>query len=245
MAQQINLCTPILLTQKRYFSAQTMVQALAVFVVLGGGLCGYWVWSLNTASEGFKKTLATQSRELESLQSAIKQGKAGVGPVEAAVTQDLQARRAELLHREKLLQELQRGLFQPGWGHAARLQLVAESIPSQVWVTEVKADDSQLDVSGFTLEPAALNDWVAKLAASPLLQGQKLATVKVENASTATIKAASGAAGAVLPAASVAPATSTAASARTPPMPVAPRPVWSFSLVSAVGKPVAATGGKP
>ncbi|MEO6292331.1 MAG: PilN domain-containing protein [Burkholderiaceae bacterium] len=240
MAQQINLCTPILLTQKRYFSAQTMVQALAVFVVLGGGLCGYWVWSLNTASEGFKKTLATQSRELESLQSAIKQGKAGVGPVEAAVAQDLQARRAELLQREKLLQELQRGLFQPGWGHAARLQLVAESIPRQVWVTEVKADDSQLDVSGFTLEPAALNDWVAKLAASQLLQGQKLATVKVENASAATIKAVSGVAGAV------SPATSTAASARTSPMPVAPRSVWSFSLVSAVGnKSVAATGGKP
>ena len=236
MAQQINLCTPILLTQKRYFSAQTMVQALAVFVVLGGGLCGYWVWSLNAASEGFKKTLATQSRELERLQAAIKQGKAGIGPVEAAVTQDLQGRRAELLQREKLLQELQRGLFQPGWGHAARLQLVAESIPPQVWVTEVKADDGQLDVSGFTLEPAALNEWVARLAASPLLQGQKLATVKVESVSAATIKEVSGAAASVLPA---------APPAKTSTKPAVPRPVWSFSLVSAVGKPVAATGGKP
>lgn len=236
MAQQINLCTPILLTQKRYFSAQTMVQALAVFVVLGGGLCGYWVWSLNTASEGFKKTLATQSGELERLQAAIKHGKAGVGQVEAAVTQDLQNRRAELLQREKLLQELQRGLFQPGWGHAARLQLVAESIPPQVWVTEVKADDGQLDVGGFTLEPAALNEWVARLAASPLLQGQKLATVKVENASAATIKEASGAAASVLPA---------APPAKTSTKPGVPRSVWSFSLVSAVGKPVAATGGKP
>lgn len=236
MAQQINLFTPILLTQKRYLSAQTMVQALAIFVVLGGGLYAYWVWSLNVASEGFRKTLTTQSRELESLQSAIKQGKAGAGPLEVALTQDLQARRTELLQREKLMRELQRGLFQPGWGHAARLQLVAESIPPQVWVTEVKADDSQLDVSGFTLEPAALNDWVAKLAASPLLQGQKLATVKVESASAAMIKAASGAAASVLPA---------APPARISAMPGAPRPLWSFSLVSAVGKPAAATGGKP
>lgn len=236
MAQQINLCTPILLTQKRYFSAQTMVQALAVFVVLGGGLCAYWVWSLNTASEGFKKTLATQSRELESLQSAIKQGKAGAGPVAAALTQDLQGRRTELLQREKLMQELQRGLFQPGWGHAARLQLVAVSIPPQVWVTEVKADDSQLDVSGFTLDPSALNDWVAKLAASPLLKGQKLATVKVENASATMIKAVSGAVAPVLPA---------APPAKLSAMPSAPRPVWSFNLVSAVGKPAAAAGGKP
>ncbi len=214
MPQQINLCTPILLTQRRYFSAQTMVQALAVFVILGGGLCAYWVWSLNAASEGFRKTLASQSRELESLKSALAQGQAGGGPIEAALTQELQGRKTELLQREKLMQDLQRGLFRPGWGHSARLQLVAQSIPAQVWVTEVLADNNQLEVNGFTLEPAALNGWVSKLAASPLLQGQKLATVKVESASAALLKTTS-------------------------------RPMWSFRLVSALGKPAALAGDKP
>ena len=66
MPQQINLCTPILLAQKRYFSAQTMLQAVAVFVVLGGALCMYWVSSLNAASGGFKKTLDAQAPELAS-----------------------------------------------------------------------------------------------------------------------------------------------------------------------------------
>ncbi len=234
MSQQINLCAPILLTQKRYFSAQTMLQALAVFVVLGGGLCAYWVWSLNVASEGFKTTLATQSRELESLQAAIAQGKAGAAPVDASLTQDLHRRQAELLQREALRDALQRGLSRPGWGHAARLQLVAQSIPSQVWVTEVKADESRLDVSGFTLEPSALNDWVLKLAASPLLKGQKLATVKVESASVALIKTVNGATVPALPAASsVASATL--------------RPMWSFNLMSELGKPAApaSAGSKP
>jgi len=189
MPQQINLCTPILLTQKRYFSAQTMAQALAVFLVLGGGLCAYWVWSLNAASEGFKKTLATQASELDSLKTALLQGQAGAAPVAAALAQQLQRSKAELLQREKLVQELQRGLFRPGWGHSARLQLVAQSIPTPVWITEVKAVEQQLEVSGFTLEPAALNEWVSRLAASPLLQGQRLATFKVESASAA-LKAA-------------------------------------------------------
>ena len=233
MPQQINLCTPILLTQKRYFSAQTMGQALTVFMLLGGALCAYWIWSLNVASDGFKKTLASQSRELESLQSAIQKGKAGAGPVEAALTQELQNRRAELLHRQKLMEELQRGLFPPGWGHSARLQLVAQSIPAQVWVTEVKVDENQLDVSGFTLEPAALNDWVGKLAASPLLKGQKLSTVKVENASAAMMKTVVGGS-----AVSASPAASSAA-------PPTPRSVWSFSLVSAIGNPSTAAGGRP
>jgi len=216
MPQQINLFTPILLTQKRYFSAQTMLQALAVFVVVGGGLSAYWVWSLHVAGESFKKPLATQSRELESLQAAIAQSKAGGGLVGSALTQELQGSRTELLQREKLAQEWQRGLLRPGWGHAARLRLVAQSIPAQVWVTEVKADETQFEVSGFTLEPAALNEWVAKLAASPLLEGQKLSSVKLENASTATLKAVGG----------------------------TPRSVWSFSLVSAMAKPSVA-GGKP
>lgn len=215
MAQKINLCTPILLKEKRYFSAQTMAQALVVLAVVGGALLTYWVGSLNVASTGFKATLALQSLELQALESALKQGKAGAGTAEVALTQELQLRRAELLQREQLLAELQLGLFRPGWGHSARLQLLAQSIPAQVWVTAVKADDAQLEVSGFTLEPAALNDWVGRLGASPLLKDQKLATVKVENASTAL----------------------------RGPAAAAPRPMWTFSLVNAISKP--ATGSKP
>lgn len=218
MAQQINLCTPILLTQRRYFSATTMVQALSAIVVLGGGLGAFWVWSLNTASEGYKKTLATQAREVESLQLAMTPAKAGTGAADAALTQELQARRSELAQREILLEDLQRGLFRAGWGHAARLQLLSQSIPPPVWLTEVKADDATLEVSGFTLEPAALNGWVAKLATSPLLQGQSLSTVKVESVSQAATTRDAGSA--------------TAASA---PAPV--RSVWSFNLLSKLAKP--------
>lgn len=229
MPQQINLCTPILLTQKRYFSAQTMVQALAVFMIAGGGLCAYWVWSLNAASDGFRKTLATQAHELESLQKAVAQGNGGAAPVDANLTKDIESRRTELAQRENLLQELQRGRLKPGSGHAAQLQLLAQTIPAPVWLTALKADDTQLEVSGFTLEPAALSDWVAKLAASPLLDGQKLATVKVENA---TVASTVGSAAPAAPGASAA-------------LPVAARPMWSFHLVSAIPQAASVAGGKP
>jgi Tfp pilus assembly protein PilN len=84
--------------------------------------------------------------------------------------------------RSRLLAELQQGLLAPGRGHAARLQLLAQTIPAQVWVTALRADAGHLEVSGFTLEPAVLNDWVARLARSPVLAGQQLARVKVERA---------------------------------------------------------------
>jgi Tfp pilus assembly protein PilN len=227
MAQQINLCTPILLTQRRYFSAETMVQALAVFLVLGGGLCAYWVWSLNVASANYQQTVATQKRELEGLLEAIRLSKADTGPAAAAAAQALEASQAELGQREGLLGELQRGLFQPGWGHAARMQLVAQSIPAKAWITEMQADDNRLDVSGFTLEPAVLNDWVSGLAASPLLQGQELSSVKVESTSARPTSAAPAPTPAV-------PASAAVVSA----------PLWSFNLLSRVAKPPVAVGDK-
>lgn len=180
MPQQINLCTPVLLTQKRYFSAQTLLQTLAIFAVLGGGLAGYGVWSLQSAKRALQVTSAAREPELVSLRTAI----ANHNPVAESggpgLNQELQAARAQLKERQNMLAELRRGLMAPGQGHSARLQLVAQSIPDQVWVTQVRADESQLEVVGFTEEPTALNDWVARLAQSPLLHGQQLARVKVE-----------------------------------------------------------------
>lgn len=211
MPQQINLCTPILLKQKRYFSARAMVQALALFVLGGAALCGYWVWSLNAASDGFRQTLAMHQGELERLRLALQASKAAAAPIEVARSAELATQRAELQQREQLLAELQQGLYRAGFGHSARLQLVAQSIPAQVWVTRISADSAQLGLSGYTLEPAALNAWIDRLGASPLLHGQRLAALKVEQRSLERPGP-----GAALPPAAL----------------QGSRPVWAFELVS-------------
>lgn len=184
MPQQINLSQPVLLTPKRYLSAQTMALALALLVLLGGGLTAYGVWSLNLATKAIRTTLDAQAPELASLRGAIADGRADAGTGAEALNKDLTARRAQLLERQNMLVELRRGLMAPGQGHSDRLRLVAQTIPAQAWITEMRADASRLELRGFTLEPAALNDWVAKLAQSPLMLGQQLAGVKVERANT-------------------------------------------------------------
>jgi Tfp pilus assembly protein PilN len=216
MPQQINLCTPILLTQKRYFSAHTMAIALGVFLVLGAGLCGAWVWNLDRASESFKQSLTGHATELESLKAAIQRSQASAAPADPALLALLTERRNAVVQREKLKEALNEGMFRPGWGHSDRLAWVARSIPAPVWIAEMRMDGARFEVSGFTLEPAALNDWVDKLSVSPLMQGLKLATIKVQNA-TAAIDVPSAAA--------------SAASAASAPL-APPRPVWSFNLVS-------------
>lgn len=223
MAQQINLCTPILLTERRYFSALTMVQAIAIIFVVVGGLCAAWVWSLESAGRGFSNTMATQAVEIDNLQSAIARSRANAAPVDAALLQQIQDKRNTLLAREKLLVALRDGVLVPGFANSDRLLWVASSIPGPVWVTRVNIQEDRFEVAGYTLEPAALNDWVAKLSASPLMHTLRLADVKVEN-------------------------TSQIAAANDKPA-VAGQPAWAFSLVSAEPPPpasaVAAVGAKP
>lgn len=236
MPQQINLCTPILLTQKRYFSAHTMAVAVGVFLLLGGVLCGVWVWNLDQGTAAFRQTAVAQTREVESLKAAIERSKASAAPADPGLLAQLQSRRNTLAQREKLRDALKEGMFRPGWGHSDRLSWVASSIPAPVWITDVKMDGVRFEVAGFTLEPPALNDWVDQLARSPLMQGLKLSAVQVENATRTRPAGAPGVA---------APASSASASA--PP----PRPVWSFNLVSTQPVAVAAVGaasapgGKP
>ena len=222
MAQQINLCNPIFLTQKRYFSASTMARALGVFVLLVGLLSLAWGWTLQTLNTGYQQSAVSNQREIDRLQAAIQVNRVAAGPADAVALKELETRQAELLQRELLLRELKRGLLREGYGHAARLQLIARSIPPQAWVTEVKADDLRLELSGYTLEPAALNNWVARLAESPLLEGQQLSVVKVEKVVT---EARPG------------------APAATSPVPSVAGPVWSYTLVTALAQ--GGAGGKP
>ena len=226
MAQQINLSTPILLAQKRYFSAHTMAISLATFLVLGGALCAAWVWNFDRGIASFDKSVATQGVEINTLKAAIERAKASAAPVDPALLEQLEQVRNTIEQREKLQLALQVGLLRPGWGHSDRLNWVASSIPAAVWITDVKMDGVRFEVPGFTLEPSALNEWVDKLAASPLMQELKLSTVRVEKASVPLAGMASD---------------QVAATASAPLQP--PRATWAFNLVSV--EPPAPTASEP
>lgn len=183
MPQQINLRTPILLTQRHYFSASTMAWALGVIGLFSAALCAYWMWSLELNRGELTRTLNSYAEEKERLQAALKTRQASALPADAGLLQELRARQAQLERQEQLLAELGRGLLRDGRGHAARLRLVAQTIPAEVWVTEMRADEQQMEAHGYTLDPAALNQWVARLGAHPLLQGHALSAIKVERVS--------------------------------------------------------------
>ena len=195
----------------RFFSARFMGRALAVLVLLGGALGGYELESLAGRNAGIDKMLLARKQSLDDLRLATQRQRAQTAPIAAALDQELKSVQAELLQQDRTLAGLQEGFFGAGEGHAARLALVARSVPATAWVTLIKVDGERFDIGGFTFDPEALNSWIAQLEASPLLSGQKLAAVDV----TKVVEPAGTAADAA-------------------------RPLWSFSLITSRERPAIA-----
>lgn len=205
MPQQINLCTAALTPQRQRFQAQALLRMLAVSLVAMGSLGAFWLWSLEGSAKTYRQTLEAQNSEIHNLQAVIQSSRAAAGPADAALLQQLQDQRARVLEREKLLQLARQGLFKAGEGHSDRLVLLARSIPADAWVTSLKADSSNFEVTGFALEPAALNDWVTRLGQHPLMHGLKLNAVNVKYVADSGASGTSG---------------------------MRAKPMWSFNLVS-------------
>jgi len=229
MPQQINLCTAVSAPQRQRFPAAVMAGYLAASLVLLALVSGFWLWSLARSAQTYSQTLELQAREIKNLQAAIQRGRAAASPVDPALLRDVQDQRALIQQREKMLQQVSLGLFQPGAGHSDRLQLLARSIPADTWVTRVKADSTVFEVVGYTLDTSSLNDWVTRLGQNPLMHGLKLDTVAVN----------------LVP---EAPGTVAKATAASAPASVA-RPMWTFTLLSVAPMPgtdaSSVSGAKP
>ena len=180
MPQQINIFTPVLLTQKRYFSAFVIIRILAVLILCSSSLYSYWIWEIGVAANELKRKLLFGSRELKSLQIAIKKnGLKGIAAV--TVSTQVQGQRAELLKIEKIISTLQQGVTQTKDVHSVRLELLAQTIPTNVWLTGLSIEERQLVITGLTFDPALLETWIVKLVKNPILKTETLQAVKVEN----------------------------------------------------------------
>lgn len=237
MVQQVNLCTASFQPVRQKFGAHSLVLGTVVFLVAGGVASSFWAWSMERSSQLMRQNTAAQVTEIAALKAAIAQSRARAAPVDAALVSQLQERRNAVMLREALITAVGQGMFKPGQGHSDRLLMLSQSIPPSVWVTQVQVDEGRFEVAGQTLEPAALNEWVAKLATYPLMQGLKLSGVSVQNISQRGSDALGRAVGQVVPA---------AGAATSAPAPAAPvRAMWSFKLVNLQPAPAPAPAPAP
>ncbi len=179
MAQQINLYSPILMAPRRYFSALAMLQLLAFLAMVLAAACAWAVWSTGALRQELQASTAIQATEHAQLtrELAVLAPKPDGG---AALEQEITALRSALAEQQRKIEELLRGRVIEGRSHAAMLKLVAQTVPVPVWLTDLRLLEGRLELTGMTLQPQALQPWLADLAKHPLTAGQRLAAVKVE-----------------------------------------------------------------
>ena len=187
MAQQINLLTLLLRPPALLFSALAMGKAVALLTLGAMALAIF----LNLQAKAARAEDRAQQRQMASESQQLKATLASLpAAVDArALQQQFDAGQQQLEAQRRMLALLKGGLTADGQRHSDLLQLLAATVPPQVWLTELRWQTGQLELDGATLETRVLQAWLERLSAHPLLQGLQLTAIKVEKASPATAPA--------------------------------------------------------
>jgi hypothetical protein len=110
---------------------------------------------------------------------------------------------------------LRRGVAGEKSGPKALLRVLATTVPAEIWLTEVRVEGSQLNISGKTLEPSAVNVWLDRLLVTGYLADKVPPSMRVERIDT------------IVPVSSAVPLT------------------YSFNILTSLAAPFADGGAKP
>lgn len=87
--------------------------------------------------------------------------------------------RAQLTERQALLTDLQEREARQTTGFAPLLQILAQEHDSRLWLTHIATKNGRLQLSGETLNAAAVPSWLGKLQATAPIQGQRFAGLSI------------------------------------------------------------------
>ena len=214
--QQINLYNSTLMPTREIFSARLIV---AWVVIAGLAMAAVAWWSvIETRKVGAE--IANQASRLAVERARVTPALAAGEEVQTP--QQLNAREQALRNQQALLETrraardvLKRGMANDKDGPSALMRLIASSVPPQVWLTEVRVLGGQVDVSGKTLDPQAVNVWLERIRASAYLADKPIPVVRIERADLAA------------------------------PAPARTVPVYTFGISAVLSSPFAEEGARP
>jgi hypothetical protein len=180
MSQQINLFNPIFLTQKKYFSVLTMLQALGL-IVLGSmlfyGYALYQVKQMSKQTEEMGKRYAAEQARLVSYAGEFSPQRAG----------QLLEEELKQLERQAAAQEMQLHLLQSGvlgntGGYSEYMRAFARQSVKGLWLTafDITGDGAQMSLSGAVLDPHLVPVYIQRLSKEKIMRGKTFATLQMQ-----------------------------------------------------------------
>jgi len=118
--------------------------------VLAALFIGWRYWTVTRDSAELDKEIAAAQQETTRLHTIIQQ------------VQQFEQRKAQLQQRVVLIEQLRKG--QTGPVHM--LDQISRSLPSMLWLTQVKQTGADIVIDGRCLSPIGVSDFVANLEAS-------------------------------------------------------------------------------
>lgn len=199
MSQQINLFNPILLRQKKYFSALAMLQALGL-VVLGALLiAAYAAYRSSTLQDEVDRT-SSQLRQAQAQQIRVN---AEFGPraPNALLADELKKSSADVNSLRQVFDILQTGEFGNTDGYSEYLRAFSRQITDGLWLTgfAIYGAGNEIALQGRAVQPDLVPLYVSRLTHEPVMRGKSFSELTMQQ-----------------PKAEVNPAAGTAADANAP-----------------------------
>lgn len=180
--QQVNLLNPGLIPKRESFTAWHII-VWSVVALAGMAALGWWA-SVETGK--LRREVAANAAWLAAdsafaLQPRLPSGEVAPTPQEiAALEQARQAMKSDLEARKGARDLLKRGLAGPEDGPSALLRRIAATLPEAAWLTEIRVAGERIDVTGKSLDAAAIDAWLEQLRASGFLAQKPMPALRIE-----------------------------------------------------------------
>ena len=191
MSQQINLYNPVFLKQKHYFSATTMVQALAMVLAGSLGMVAFGVWQNRTLEAVLERAdgqvVAQRAQMVKFSREFSEQG------ASRALTDQLSRIEERLQQRQALLGDMKTGVGGNAEGFSRYLAALARQSTPGVWLTgvEIGAKDGGLVIRGRALESRMVPAYIRSLNREAPMAGRAVGELRMSARGEAEKDAAS------------------------------------------------------
>ena len=177
MSQQINLFSPIFLTQKKHFSAHTMVQALAL---IGFGALAFFAYAY-WQTAGMTKQAANTTRRLAMEQARLEKVKANYAPrgKSQLLQQEMARLETQMTARADVLELLKGGEFGRTAGFSEYLRAFARQTVDGLWLTGFSIKGNDMEISGRAQQPELVPTYLQRLQREPTMQGKAFANLEM------------------------------------------------------------------
>ena len=179
MSQQINLFNASLMKKKQPFSASTLLQTMLVALLGVAAVSAYGYYQ--TAE--LKKMATSVSAQLKITEEQAAKMRALAGaPAKNQELDDALSKLQDDLQKKRVVADiLNAGDFGNTRGYSAYLAAFARQIPSGVWLTglSIAGDGKDMSLSGRTLRPELVPEYVSQLKREAIMHGKSFATLKM------------------------------------------------------------------